>query len=127
MLRGIEIYKGRPIFYNLGSLLMEFESGEQKISPEMYESYGFKKDALQSYLHMSRVRDRAGNLIGFYDDTRFSKSCSPSAISSPETSGSSSCRSISISISIVRGRSNAACRTCLRRNAAVRSRRTWRA
>lgn len=75
MLRGVEIYKRRPIFYNLGSLLMEFEAGEQKISPEMYESYGFKKDALPSQLHMSRVRDPSGNLVGFYGDSRFSKSC----------------------------------------------------
>jgi len=75
MLRGIEIYKGRPIFYSLGSLLMEFEAGEQRMTPEMYEAYGFKKEALPSHLHMSRVHDQNGNRIGFYGDSRFSKSC----------------------------------------------------
>jgi poly-gamma-glutamate synthesis protein (capsule biosynthesis protein) len=74
MLRGIEFYKGKPIFYSLGSLLMEFEAGMQRMTPEMYETYGFTKDALPSHLHMSRARDAAGTPIGFYADTRFSKS-----------------------------------------------------
>ncbi|MBO9123824.1 MULTISPECIES: CapA family protein [unclassified Rhizobium] len=75
MLRGIEFYKGKPIFYSLGSLLMEFEAGMQKMTPEMYEAYGFTKDALPSHLHMSRARNAAGEPIGFYGDARFSKSC----------------------------------------------------
>ncbi len=75
MLRGIEFYKGKPIFYSLGSLLMEFEAGMQKMTPEMYESYGFTKDSLPSDLHMSRARDADGNAIGFYGDRRFSNSC----------------------------------------------------
>ncbi len=75
ILRGIEIYKGRPIFYNLGSLLMEFEAGEQRMTPEMYEGFGFKRDALPSQMHMSRVQDASGKRIGFYGDPRFSKSC----------------------------------------------------
>lgn len=74
MLRGVEIYKGRPIFYNLGSLLMEFEAGEQRMTPEMYEGFGLKRDALPSQMHMSRVQDEAGKRIGFYADTKFSKS-----------------------------------------------------
>lgn len=75
MLRGVEIYKGRPIFYNLGSLLMEFEAGEQRMTPEMYEGFGLSRDALPSQMHMSRVADAAGNWIGFYADSRFSKGC----------------------------------------------------
>lgn len=75
MLRGIELYQGKPIFYSLGSLLMEFEAGMQKMTPEMYEAYGFAKDSLPSHLHMSRVRNAAGEPIGFYGDARFSKSC----------------------------------------------------
>ncbi len=74
MLRGIEFYKGKPIFYSLGSLMMEFEAGMQRMTPEMYETYGFTKDALPSHLHMSRARDKAGDTIGFYADARFSKS-----------------------------------------------------
>lgn len=75
MLRGIEIYKGRPIFYSLGSLLMEFENGMQKMTPEMYEAYGFGRDALPSHLHRSRAADADGRPTGFYADARFSESC----------------------------------------------------
>lgn len=75
MVRGIEIYKGRPIFYNLGSLLMEFEAGEQLMTPEMYDGFGFSPAAnpLPSHMHMSRVRDSGGQKIGFYGDRKFSK------------------------------------------------------
>lgn len=75
MLRGIEMYKGWPIFYSLGSLLIEFEAGEQKMTPEMYEGFGFDRDALPSHLHMSRVQDASGKRIGFYGDPKFSKGC----------------------------------------------------
>lgn len=75
MLRGIEFYKGKPIFYSLGSLFMEFEAGMQKMTPEMYEAYGFTKDSLPSDLHMSRARNAEGKAIGFYGDRRFSNSC----------------------------------------------------
>ena len=73
MLRGVEIYKGCPIFYNLGSILMEFEPGEQKMPPEMYENYGLPKDSMPSDLHMARVHDKEGNRIGFYSHPRFSQ------------------------------------------------------
>jgi poly-gamma-glutamate capsule biosynthesis protein CapA/YwtB (metallophosphatase superfamily) len=72
-MRGIEVYQGRPIFYNLNSLLMEFEAGEQRMTPEMYEGFGFKPDALPSQMHMSRVADAGGRRIGFYSDPKFSK------------------------------------------------------
>ena len=73
MLRGVEIYRGRPIFYSLNSLLMEFEAGEQRMTPEMFESYGLPKDALPSHLHMSRARDAEGNPIGFHGHGKFTK------------------------------------------------------
>lgn len=75
MLRGVEIYKGKPIFYSLGSLLMEFVTGNNINTPEMYAAYGFGRDSLPSDLHMSRVADENGNKIGFYADQRFSRSC----------------------------------------------------
>lgn len=75
MLRGVEIHQGRPIFYNLSSLIMEFEAGEQMMTPEMYEGFGLKNDPLPSHMHMSRVKDAKGNWIGFYNDRRFAKSC----------------------------------------------------
>ena len=74
-LRGVEIYKGRPIFYNLGSLLMEFEAGESIIAPEMYESYGYSIDSRPSDLHANRAKDRDGNFIGFNAERRFSENC----------------------------------------------------
>ena len=73
MLRGVEFYKGKPIFYSLGSLLMEFEAGMQKMSPEMYAAYGFGPEALPSDLHMSRAADAEGAPIGFNGDPRFSR------------------------------------------------------
>jgi poly-gamma-glutamate synthesis protein (capsule biosynthesis protein) len=74
MLRGIEIHRGCPIFYSLNSLLMEFEAGEQIMTPEMYEGFGFPLDSLPSHIHGSRVQDSSGNRIGFYADHRFSRS-----------------------------------------------------
>jgi len=75
MLRGVEVYNGRPIFYNLNSLLMEFEAGEQRMTPEMYEGFGLTRDALPSQMHMSRVEDASGKKIGFYSHPKFSRGC----------------------------------------------------
>ncbi|MCD8084518.1 MAG: CapA family protein [Clostridiales bacterium] len=72
-MRGVEIYKGKPIFYNLGSLLMEFEAGESIIAPEMYESYGYDPGCRPSDLHGNRVKDREGHFIGFASERRFSE------------------------------------------------------
>lgn len=74
MLRGVEFHKGKPIFYSLNSLFMEFEAGEQRMTPEMYEAYGFDKDNLPSDLHLSRVHDAEGRKQGFYAEPRFSRS-----------------------------------------------------
>ena len=52
------IYHGKPIFYNLGSLLMEFEAGESIIAPEMYEAYGYGADSRPSDLHSNRAKDK---------------------------------------------------------------------
>lgn len=72
-MRGIEVYKGHPIFYNLGSILMEFEAGESLIAPEMYEFYGYDNTARPSDLHSNRAKDKDGNFIGFNAERRFSK------------------------------------------------------
>ncbi len=74
MLRGIEFHNDKPIFYSLNSLFMEFEAGEQRMTPEMYEAYGFTKDNLPSDLHMSRIHDKEGRKQGFYAEPRFSRS-----------------------------------------------------
>lgn len=64
--RGVEVYGGKPIFYNLGSLLMEFEAGESMISPEMYATYGWPADARPSDLHGARAKNPDGSWNGFY-------------------------------------------------------------
>lgn len=72
--RGVEIYKGHPIFYNLGSLIMEFEAGNSMISPEMYKTYYLDPNEAQpSDLHRGRAKDKDGNWQGFYSERRFSK------------------------------------------------------
>ena len=63
--RGGEIYKGKPIFYNMGSLVMEFETGESMISPEMYKTYHHPVDALPSDLHTARAKNPDGSWNGF--------------------------------------------------------------
>lgn len=72
-MRGVEIYKGKPIFYNIGSLIMEFEAGESIICPEMYESYGYGPETLPSTLHGNRSKDKEGHFIGFGSERRFSQ------------------------------------------------------
>lgn len=74
-LRGVEVYKGKPIFYNIGSILMEFEAGESIIAPEMYEAYGYAVDSRPSDLHTHRAKDKDGNFIGFNAERRFSENC----------------------------------------------------
>ena len=54
---------------------MEFETGGQVMTPEMYEAYGFPSDSLPSHLHMSRAADVGGKPIGFYGDPKFSRGC----------------------------------------------------
>lgn len=72
-MRGVEIFNGKPIFYNLGSLLMEFEAGESIIGPEMYEAYGHAADARPSELHRKRAKNAAGEFTGFNAEARFSQ------------------------------------------------------
>lgn len=69
------IYHGKPIFYNLGSLLMEFEAGESIIAPEMYEAYDYGADSRPSDLHSNRAKDKNGNFIGFNAERRFPENC----------------------------------------------------
>ncbi|MNB83233.1 Bacterial capsule synthesis protein [compost metagenome] len=71
--RGVELYKGQPIFYNLGSLFMEFEAGESIVSPEMFTAYGYPENEAPSTLHKNRTKDSEGNWQGFYSDRKFSE------------------------------------------------------
>lgn len=71
--RGAELYHGQPVFYNIGSLFMEFEAGESIISPEMFASYGYAENEVPSTLHKNRTKDKDGNWQGFYSDKKFSE------------------------------------------------------
>ncbi|WP_434310063.1 CapA family protein [Hominifimenecus sp. rT4P-3] len=71
--RGVEIYKGKPIFYDLGSTVMEFEAGNSMVSPEMYHTYHLPADAYPSDLHGFRARYEDGTWKGFYAERRFSE------------------------------------------------------
>lgn len=70
-LRGVELYQQKPIFYNLGSFLMEFEAGESIIPPEMYQAYQLPANSLPSDLHRMRAYNH-GKLAGFNSDELFS-------------------------------------------------------
>lgn len=72
-MRGVETYQGKTIFYNLGSLMMEFESGNSIIPPEMYVEYGLDEHAKPSQLHRQRSVDDDGNFIGFNAYSKFSQ------------------------------------------------------
>ncbi|MFD2408832.1 CapA family protein [Paenibacillus rhizoplanae] len=71
--RGVELYKGQPIFYNIGSLFMEFEAGESIVSPEMFTAYGYAENEAPSTLHKNRTKDSEGNWQGFYSERKFSE------------------------------------------------------
>lgn len=71
--RGVEVYDGKPIFYNLGSLLMEFEAGESMISPEMYANYHLPPDARPMDLHGPRAHKADGSWNGFYAERKCSE------------------------------------------------------
>ncbi len=71
--RGVEIYKGKPIFYDVGNFIMEFEAGNSMISPEMYHTYHLPADAYPSDLHGFRAKFEDGSWKGFYAERRFSE------------------------------------------------------
>ncbi len=73
-LKGIEVYQQKPIFYNIHTLIMAFESGESIIPPEMYEAYGYPVNTKPSTLHGNRAKDKNGKWQGFNSEARFSHS-----------------------------------------------------
>ncbi|MBM3790700.1 MAG: CapA family protein [Acidobacteria bacterium] len=54
-LRGIEIYKGKPIFYSLGNFFMQNETIEP-MPDDMYERYDLGSDALAADFYDARSR-----------------------------------------------------------------------
>ena len=66
-LRGIEIYKGKPIFYSLGNFFMQNETIEPA-PDDMYESYELGNDALAADLYdkRSKIDPRTGLATAYY-------------------------------------------------------------
>lgn len=71
VLRGIEIYKGRPIFYSLGNFFFQHETIEP-VPAELFASYGLPPDTLDS----TRVGAR---IVTYTSQRRFWESFVPVA------------------------------------------------
>jgi len=54
-LRGVEIYKGKPIFYSLGNFFMQNETIEP-MPDDMYESFGLGSNALAGDFYDARAK-----------------------------------------------------------------------
>ncbi len=66
-LRGIEIYKGKPIFYSLGNFFMQNETIEP-MPDDMYETYGLGPEALAAdfYDARSKIDSKTGLATSYY-------------------------------------------------------------
>jgi poly-gamma-glutamate synthesis protein (capsule biosynthesis protein) len=66
-LRGIEIYKGKPIFYSLGNFFMQNETIEP-MPDDMYETYGLGPEALAAdfYDARSKIDPQTGLATAYY-------------------------------------------------------------
>ena len=74
MLRGIEIYQGKPIFYSLGNFIFDRQMLE-RIPAEERERYGLPAEASPADVHDYLSKDVSGRDRGFYGDSRFWESC----------------------------------------------------
>ncbi len=66
-LRGIEIYKGKPIFYSLGNFFMQNETIEP-MPDDMYETFGLGPEALAAdfYDARSKIDPKTGLATSYY-------------------------------------------------------------
>lgn len=60
-LRGIEIYKGKPIFYSLGNFIFQNETSDN-LPSDLYEMYGLSEDALPADAMDARYKN---GTVGF--------------------------------------------------------------
>jgi len=74
MLRGIEFYSGRPIFYSLGNFIFDRQMLE-RIPAEERERYGLAAGTSPADVHDYLSKDEAGRDRGFYSDARFWEGC----------------------------------------------------
>ena len=76
MLRGCEVYKGKPIFYSLGDFYY-VSSGIQRYPSEIYLNLGLGPDSTPADVQDINNRDKDGNPRGFAADERFWQSVIP--------------------------------------------------
>jgi len=76
MLRPIEVYKGKPIFYSLGNFIFALE-GVWKYPAEMYERHKFGPECTPADVVDAWTKDKDGNPAGFLTDHKFYESVLP--------------------------------------------------
>lgn len=76
MLRAIEIYKGKPIFYSLGDFYY-VSSGIRRYPAEIYKGHGLPDTATPADVQDKSNMDAQGNPRGFAADERFWQSVIP--------------------------------------------------
>jgi poly-gamma-glutamate synthesis protein (capsule biosynthesis protein) len=72
-LRGIEIYKGRPIFYSLGNFIL-MDEAISLVDPEQYGIFGLPRNSTSADLHDWRETWPDGSPRGFNSDTAYWRS-----------------------------------------------------
>jgi len=76
MLRAIEVYQGKPIFYSLGDFYY-VSSGIQRYPAEIYQRLGLPETATPADVQDINNQDAEGNPRGFAADARFWESVIP--------------------------------------------------
>jgi len=76
MLRAMEVYKGKPVFYSLGNFF--YRSSQMVRYPaEIYEMVNIGRESTPADVVDARTRDKDGNPKGFGTDIRFWQSVIP--------------------------------------------------
>jgi hypothetical protein len=76
MMRAIEVYHGKPIFYSLGDFYY-VSSGVQRYPAEIYSNAGLPANATPADVQDNSNRDKEGKPRGFAADARFWQSVVP--------------------------------------------------
>ena len=76
LLRPIEVYRGKPVFYSLGNFIFELE-GVRRFPAEMYQRYGLGPRNTPADFCDAREWDKKGNLIAFPAGPQFYETVLP--------------------------------------------------
>ncbi len=76
VMRGIEIYKGKPIFYGLGNFFFQSKNIE-KLPSELYEQFDLGLENTPSDLYDELIYDDEGNYKGFFASDMYWRSFIP--------------------------------------------------